>query len=387
MKTKLWKGLGIMAMIGTMAATMTACGNANAPDETWVSDPVQVYTTVTPGGQYPYKITAKLDEAALGNVKSEEVSAEAFAFSGKASGWMNAALEEFSAPVEGASLEGDTLTLTFSEFPKKYFYVDSWMVSNRENAMLNFYSGQVTNVFTPVADDFETFTQEDGEDFTYHLFTPAETEEPQPLVIVFHGFSDTWNLLTYRTSIAWAEPEAQAKRPCYVLSPVIPDEEYFTGDGRAAVFEAVYAKVQSMIEAGQVDPKRVVVMGNSFGGMSTIEFCEKYPDVPAGAMALCSALNYSDTAMTNLEAITEIPLRIYHAENDSTISSSTSKEMYQKLVDAGDTKVEMHIFSDEEMNAVGGSSDSNSTYSYHHVELAIMDEEPYLEWLYNQVKE
>lgn len=384
-KNNIWKGLGILALTLSLATATTACGKKDTNLTTWVNREVQVYCTVTPGGQHPYKITARLDASFADKVTEEDLVAGDYAFSGKATGWMSDKLEDFSAEVDSVSLEDDLLTFTFTDFPKKYFYVDSWFMTNSKNPNLSFKSEQVTGTYTEVADKFRMYTEEE-EDFNFNLYMPEDLTKTYPLVVVFHGFSDTNNLLAYRTSVAWAEPEAQEKWPCIILAPIIPDEDYYTSEGRDAVYKSLYEKIQGMIENRDVDPDRIYIMGNSFGGMATIEFCEKYPELPAGAMALCSALNYSETAMDHLEAIMDIPLRIYHAENDSTIPSSTSKEMAQKLMAAGDTKVEMHIFSDEEMNAAGGSSDPNSTYSYHHVELAIMDKDEYMGWLYSQVK-
>lgn len=37
---------------------------------------------------------------------------------------------------------------------------------------------------------------------------------------------------------------------------------------------------------------------------------------------------------------------------------------------------------DEIMNDAGAFPDSESTYSYHHVELAVMEDDTYMEWLY-----
>ena len=58
--------------------------------------------------------------------------------------------------------------------------------------------------------------------FDYKLFSPGK-EGPLPVVIVFHGFGDTSNLLSYRTAVEWAEPQNQAVRPCYVLAPSVDD--------------------------------------------------------------------------------------------------------------------------------------------------------------------
>lgn len=357
---------------------MMACGkNSNVDAE----KDVVVYTTVTPGGQFPDTIEVTFDK-----IPSGQVNAEDFAMTGKASNWMDNSLHDFSASFKEAVVDGNTLTLTFDGFTDKYFFVDSWEVTNQANAQLSFSSKDISKVVTPVADDFVKYSKEDGEEFTYQLFTPEDTSVPQPIVVVFHGFADTHNLRVYRTSVAWAEPEAQAKRPCYVLSPIIDDNDYYNAGKRSEIFDKVYAKLESMISEGKVDPSRVYIMGNSFGGMSTIEFMEKYPDIAAAGIPLCSALNYSPSAKSGLEKITHIPLWIAQAENDGTIPSENSKYMYKTLTELGSTVVDMKIYSDEEMNAAGGSSDPNSTFSYHHVEMAVMEDEAYAEWLFSQHK-
>jgi len=364
-----------------------------------------VNTTVTPGGQFPdtLEVTFDCPLAELirssvidsGNPDSTAISLDAshFSMSGQATNWMDPNLHDFEAGFVDATIsengEGSLLTLSLGDFKDKYFFVESWAVTNSTNEDLSFDSSQIEKVIAPVADDFKTYTTEDGEKFNYHLFTPEDDGKPLPIVVVFHGFADTHNLLAYRTSLAWATKEAQEKRPCYVLSPTVANEVYFMDETRASVFPLVYEKLQEMITDGKVDKDRIYVMGNSFGGMSTIEFSEMYPDVPAGAMALCAALNYSKSAMDNLEKITAIPLRIAAAENDGTIPAENSKNMYQKLSQAGSKDVSIKIYTDDEMNAAGGSSNPDSTFSYHHVEMAAMEGtefEHYAEWLFSQHK-
>lgn len=362
---------------------LTGCGNitetSKNADLPSIISSVVVNTTVTKGGQFPDTLCVSLESEPSGPVQASD-----FLMEGWASNWMDPKLHSFTAAFSEVILEGNQLTLTFSDFKDKYFFVDNWTVTNAALPELSFSSDKITRIITPVADKFESFTKKDGEDFNYHLFTPKNTSCPQPIVIVFHGFADTHNLLAYRTSIAWAEDDAQKERPCYVLSPTIDDETYFTGDGRAAVFEKVYEKVQSMIQEGKVDPSRVYIMGNSFGGMSTIEFMEKYPDLAAGALALCSAVNYSETAVANLHQLPDIPVWFCHAEHDSTIPSENSKNMFRILTDLGRNQIHLTIYSDEEMNAAGGSSDPDSTFSYHHVEMAVMEDPAYAEWLFAQ---
>ena len=120
-------------------------------------------------------------------------------------------------------ISGNTLTLVPQEFPEKYFYVKSFEVTCSEDPLYSFMSDRITKTITPVADDFVTLKGEGGRAFDYHLFDPKK-ESPVPMVIVFHGFGDTSNLLTYRTAVEWAEPENQKVRSCYVLAPSIDDK-------------------------------------------------------------------------------------------------------------------------------------------------------------------
>jgi len=390
----------VLLAMTAMSLMLTACGNnggANQPtgmaedaktnaeaNTEAVADSivkeVVVQTTVTPGGQFPSTLEVKLAEEYKG-----EVNAADFAMSGKATNWMDPSLHSFEAGFTDAKIEGDTLTLTFGEFTDKYFFVENWEVVNKNDSKLSFTSDKISKVVAPVADEFEYHSVDDGEAFNYHLFTPEDTSKPQPIVVVFHGYADTHNLLVYRTSVAWAELDAQAKRPCYVMSPVIGDDEYFVDGEREKVFAAVHNKLQQMIDEGLVDANRVYMMGNSFGGMSTIEYMESYPNTVAGALALCSALDYSETANDKLDALNDSAIWIAQAEHDGTISSDNSKQLYETLTANGNMKSKLTIYSDEEMNKAGCSPDNNSTFSYHHVEMKVMEDEAYAEWLFSQV--
>ena len=162
---------------------------------------------------------------------------------------------------------------------------------------------------------------------------------------------------------------------------MIDDQTYYTA--RASVFTPLKALLDQMVEEGKVDPSRIYVMGNSFGGMSSIEFAEGYPDTVKRVLALCPALNYSNTAMNQLEKIKDIPIWFAHAEHDNTIPVENSRNAVDKLKELGAEEVKFTEYSDEEMNAAGADSAPDSTYSYHHVELAVMEDDAYLDWLYN----
>lgn len=341
-------------------------------------DHVVVNASVRKTGQYPESFVLYLSEGAGENIP--ELSASDFHMTGKAGMWGSEDTRDFSCEFEKVETDGAAITITPTDFPEKYFYVQTFQVTCDKDAGLSFTEEAISEVNTPVADDFETFRKEDGAAFDYHLFTP-ETTENMPVVVVFHGYGDTSNLLTYRTAVEWAEPENQKKRPCYVIAPVIDDQTYYTA--RASVFTPLKALLDQMVEEGKVDPSRIYVMGNSFGGMSSIEFAEGYPDTVKRVLALCPALNYSNTAMNQLEKIKDIPIWFAHAEHDNTIPVENSRNAVEKLKELGAKEVEFTEYSDEEMNAAGADSAPDSTYSYHHVELAVMEDDAYLDWLYN----
>lgn len=372
-----------MAVTAVSMAMLSACtgtngGAGNGASGSLVSS-VVVNTTVRTTGQYPETFVVEL----RGEPASDGWKPEDFHMEGEAGGWQAKSTHHFQVGFSSVNLDGNTLTLVPEDFPEKYFYVESFTVKCDVDSALDFTETDITEINTPVVDDFVTYTREDGSDFNYHLYTPAQTDK-MPVVVVFHGFGDTSNLLTYRTAVEWAEPENQKERPCYVLAPVIEDAVYYNVGSRSDTLEKVKALLDTMVSEGKVDPDRIYVMGNSFGGMSSIEFAERFPETTAGVLALCPALNYSASAKGKLEQMKDVPVYFCHAEHDGTIPVTESRKAVEILEGCGAAEVHFKEFSDEEMNAAGGSPDSNSTYSYHHVELAAMSVDTYMDWLYSR---
>lgn len=341
-----------------------------------------IYTEVTPGGQFPVRLEAQLD-----GMPDQELTADEFSMTGHAENWMDPSLHEFTAEFDSALVKDSVLTLTFGDFADKYFFVKDWLVADSKDSVYSFDSSVQSRVVTPVVDDFTEYGTAGDSGLHYFEYAPEDAEEALPVVVVFHGFGDTNNLRAYRTSVAWAEPEAQKVRPCYVISPVIEDNDYYVSSARDRIYGMLHDLIQKMIDDGKIDGKRVYVMGNSFGGMATVEFSEKYPDFVAAGLALCPALNYSQTALSRLEKIAGIPFYFAQAENDHTIPVSMSKSAYQGLTDAGAVDVNLKIYTDEEMNRAGADPDPDSTFSYHHVEMAVMEDPAYAVWMFAQRRE
>lgn len=363
----------------------TPSGEDGAGDAVSCVKDVVVNTEVEIGGQRVHSMVLTLNGDAE---EFPEPAPEDFVMSGKATNWNDPSLHDFTAAFSGAEFQdpaenGDArLCLYMTEFPIKYFFVQDFAVSCSRFPELSFTKEQVSEVVTPVADAFSDGIFEGSED-AYHIFAPEETDGPVPVVVVFHGYGDTDNILTYRTSVEWAEPSEQTERPCYVLSPVI--EQYMSAAVRGRVYEEVHALLEKMIAAGQVDGKRVYVTGNSFGGAATVEFLERWPDFSAAAIVMCPALQYVDAAVfKNLAEIRDIPVWFAHAQSDQTIPSSVSTTAFEILEKAGAKNNRLTIYSDEEMLAAGGDPSPDATLSFHHVEIAVMPDTAVREWLFTQ---
>lgn len=338
-------------------------------------------TEVTKWGQMPVSFEIE------GQDLPGDVAAADFAITGEASAWGASATHPFSCGVQAVEAVDGGWRLIPELFPDKYFYVRKLEIACEKHPELGFTGDDIARTDTAVADDFTLYEDADHM-LTAHVYTP-EADGPCPVVIVFHGYGDTQNLLTYRTAIPWAEPENQAVRPCVVIAPTIPDQLYTSEFARSRVFEGLMAYVDALAESCVADPKRVYAMGNSFGGMSSFELAEQYPDRIAAILSLCPALNYSAHGTQRLGELTDIPVTIAQAEHDETIPVDVGRGAAQALTDAGNTEVTLRVYTDEEMFAAGASLGSENTYSFHHVELAAMEGaeyEAFAQWLFEQSK-
>ena len=380
---KMIRGLSLLFAAGFLLFPQTGvrADSAELSREDLMVKSVTVNTTVRKTGQYPEEFLVTFDEA----LPEAEFNADDFYMTGAAGAWGSSSTHSFSCEFSSVQADGNTLTLIPENFPEKYFYVKNWEIRSRTMDSLSVDSSMVSETHTETADLFTTYTDEKNS-FRWHEFAP-EADGPLPVVVVFHGYGDTNNLLTYRTAVEWAEPENQAVRPCIVIAPVIDDASYINPLRRAAVFGGVLAHIDELIDAGKADPDRLYVMGNSFGGMSSLEFTECYPDRVAAVLSLCPAVGYSGTAVQNLPAMKDVPVWFAHAEHDNTIPAADSETCLNTLVEAGSTVAKRTVYTDEEMNAAGGSPSPDSTYSYHHVELAVMEDDTYMEWLFAQHRE
>ena len=243
--------------------------------------------------------------------------------------------------------------------------------------------GCAQSAATPTEDvacsGFETKKADGDISFDYHLFTPEDGTN-MPLVIVFHGYGENENAQNTTIVATITSEESQALRPCYLIAPAIEDNIFLAKSNRDSMYSEITEISDKLISDGKVDPNRIYVLGNSFGGLATIEFLEFYPESVAGAICMCPALTYSKDSTSNLSRIKDISLWFAHAENDNVIPVTVSKSAYSTLKAMGSENVHLTTFSNEEMLKCGALT------GYHQSDLAVMADDSYLEWLFENKK-
>ncbi len=364
----------VMLTVFLMSMFTLAQGEAGGENRS-----IAVYTRVTKWGQMPERFEIS------GQSLPEGLSAADFTITGRAAGWESNDWHPFSCAVQSVHATQDGWALVPERFPEKYFYVREMDVSCAAHPELGFTLENIGQTFTETADEFSVVEDHDSR-LTARVYLP-EHAGALPVVLVFHGYGDDYNLLSYRTSVAWAEPESQAVRPCLVIAPSINTIFYGSEIARSRIYEGIMAYIDGLIEEGRADADRIYVMGNSFGGMASFEIAEQYPGRFAAILALCPALNYSARGTVGLSGLSDIPVCIAQAEHDETIPSEVGKAAARALTEAGNARVKLRIYSDEEMNACGAVLGQEQVYSFHHVELAVMEDETYAQWLFEQARQ
>ena len=361
----------ILSMLMTVTM-LGGCGPVAAEGRSIMAE-----TQVTKWGQMPVRFTVR------GQRLPEGIGPESFTITGEATGWGTQAAHPFTCGVKEVIPEADGWSLVPEQFPDKYFYVRSFTAACKAAPELTFTMADIGETSAGTADLF-TLRESENHMVKAWVYQP-ETQFPLPVVVVFHGYGDTSNLLTYRTAVDWAEPEHQAVRPCIVIAPTIGDGLYGADNARSKIFAQVLEWIDEMVAERAADPDRVYLMGNSFGGMSSIEMAEQHPDRIAAVMALCPALNYSRTGLAALVRMKDVPLFIAQAENDETIPVSVGRQAAEELEKAGGN-VTLKVFTDAEMEAAGAVHGQEQIYSFHHAELALLENEDYAEWLFSWKK-
>lgn len=159
-------------------------------------------------------------------------------------------------------------------------------------------------------------------DLPYRYLVPAgyNASVAYPLIVFLHGSGERGNNNTAQLSnnangaLQLVSTANQAISPCFMLAPQASVAEGWNGNTLAQVVRAI----QVLKTTYSIDMNRIYVTGLSMGGGGSFEIITRYPFFFAAAAPM------SGWGAGSYEKVTGIPIWVFHAVNDGTVSVSGS---------------------------------------------------------------
>ncbi|MBI4860006.1 MAG: S9 family peptidase [Candidatus Riflebacteria bacterium] len=222
------------------------------------------------------------------------------------------------------------------------------------------------------------FKAHDGLELTGWLYRPRGRKGPAPWVLSFHGGPEGQERPTFR-----GDYQALVARGIGVLAPNIRGSTGFgkrfanldNGPLRRDAIEDLRSSVEYLVGSGVADPKRIGIMGGSYGGYMTMIGLTEFPDLFAAGvnlfgivnffsffehtepwMAAISTVKYGDpkTQADMLRSLSplfkldrvEAALMVQHGANDTNVPVVEAEQVVESLERRG-VPVEYLLFPDE----------------------------------------
>ncbi|HOJ93326.1 MAG TPA: prolyl oligopeptidase family serine peptidase [Dictyoglomaceae bacterium] len=234
-----------------------------------------------------------------------------------------------------------------SERPKlNYLITQKIDIVGVNGEVIPSFSMENTSEKRLIVDEFLPFVYQDkdlGVEISYRFFIPKDLDQNKkyPLVVFLHGIGERGRdnflqISAYRGAVVWAEPRHQVEHPCFVLAPQCPPESTWIKISPGDPIEpnnelkAVANLIKELTNKYTIDTKRIYITGLSMGGFGTWALLMENPELFAGAIPICGGGNLS-----KVERIKDIPIWVFHAEDDPLVSVSFSRDIVKKLVDIG----------------------------------------------------
>ncbi|NNE78234.1 MAG: prolyl oligopeptidase family serine peptidase [Pricia sp.] len=171
--------------------------------------------------------------------------------------------------------------------------------------------------------EHETVTKEK---FNYYLYFPDEYEENQnekfPLLLFLHGGGESGKNLDVVKRNGPPKLIVSGKQfPFLILAPQNPHRKKWWNT------TALIQLLDTIVENNRVDTKRIYLTGLSRGGGAAWDLAVQYPEKFAAMAVVCgmAPLPYASWLDKNM------PIWVFHGEEDRSIPISESENMVNKL--------------------------------------------------------
>ena len=195
------------------------------------------------------------------------------------------------------------------------------------------------------------FITQSKDTLRYRELLPKNYDETAkyPLVLFLHGSgergSDNRSQMTHGANM-FTNPVNREKYPAIVLFPQCPNGKFWSFDKIpvdwnfedllnteiATPLRGVKELLDKYIATGNVDVKRIYIIGLSMGGMGTFDMICRYPDIFAAAIPICGGA-YTEHLK---ETIGKVKIRIFHGDNDNLVPVENSRACYKALEKYGE---------------------------------------------------
>lgn len=267
------------------------------------------------------------------------------------------------------------LSLTSAAAPTDVWLTD---IATAQSAQLTRSAHDGVDLSTLVRPTLITYKAHDGLPLSGWLYRPKDAKGPGPLVFIYHGGPEGQSRPSLSTDV-----QALIGRGISVFAPNVRGSTGFgkrfvnldNGPLRVDGVKDIKASTDALVALGVADPKRLGIMGGSYGGYMVMAGVTEYPDMfAAGAnlfgvvnfdtffkhtqpwMAAISTVEYGDpvTQAEMLKSLSPInkldriktPLIVLHGANDTNVPVIEAEQIVQQLKARG-VPVEYVLFPDE----------------------------------------
>lgn len=168
------------------------------------------------------------------------------------------------------------------------------------------------------------------ETFDYYLYYPedyeAKKDEKFPLLLFLHGGGESGDSLATIKRNGPPKLITEGKKfPFLLLAPQNPHKRKWWNT------KALMQLLDTIVAENRVDPNRIYLTGLSRGGGAAWELAVQYPEKFAALAVVCGMAPVPYAAWIDKE----LPIWVFHGEEDASISISESETMVDRLKSMG----------------------------------------------------
>ncbi len=198
------------------------------------------------------------------------------------------------------------------------------------------WCGQLTK------DDIEfrkkVYSAKKGEELHYRLYVPLgyDASRKYPLLLWLHGGdgrgNDNVRQLNGGNQIAthfFAGEEVQLKFPMFILLPQCPSGQNWSDpdiNQPTQWLEMTMGALAQVRKEFSIDPDRLLLAGQSMGGLGVWSTLQAYPKIWAAAVILSAYDNFTD-----IQAVAQTPIWVFQGQDDDTVPVLLVQEMVKQL--------------------------------------------------------